>query len=347
MKLTNKRKFILIFIITLSLLQISECSQAKFIKRTRIIMDTVVTIIADASSEIVEEAFEEMEKIDLLMNAFNPNSEVALLNQKGEMEVSLETKEIIQRAIEFSKITEGAFDITCGPVCNLWRRAGKEDKIPTREQLSSALSLVDYRSIVTEGNKVRFSQKGMQITLGGIAKGYAVDKAMQVLRRQGVTQALVNAGGDMYCLGEGPKEQAVREKLQQFFLFFLDKDPKEKKWGIGIQDPRDKDKIIGMIKVKDKGVATSGDYRRYVTIQGKRFSHIVNPATGLTVQNVPMSVTIIAPDATTADALATGVFVLGPEMGIKLINKLPGVEGMIVSEGERITYSQGWSRYQN
>jgi len=345
MKLINKRKFILVFIISLSLLQISGYSQAKFIKRTQITMDTVVTIIADASPQLIEEAFNEIKRIDLLMNVFNPNSEVALLNQRGETKVSPETKEVIQRAIEFSKITKGAFDITCYPICNLWKKAEKQDKIPTKKQLSYTVSLVGYHSIVIQGNRVKFSQKGMQITLGGIAKGYAVDKAIQVLKKQGVTQALVNAGGDMYCLGEGPKEQTVREKIQQFFLFLFGKGLKEKKWEIGIQDPRNKDKIIGIIKVKDKGVATSGDYQRYVTIQGKRFSHIVNPATGLTVQDVPMSVTIIAPDATTADALATGVFVLGPEMGIKLINRLSGVEGMIVSEGERITYSQGWSRY--
>ena len=148
----------------------------------------------------------------------------------------------------------------------------------------------------------------------------------------------------MYCLGEGLKDESLREKIQQFFF---GRKSKERKWEVGIQDPRKRNKIIGVIKVKDKGVATSGDYQRYVKIQGKRFSHIVNPATGLTVQNNPMSVTIIASDATTADALATGVFVLGSKRGMELINKLSGVEGMIVSEGEKITCSKGWSRYQN
>jgi len=344
MRLINKEKnFIPIFLVTLSFLQISGCSQAKFIKQTRLIMNTIVTIEADAPVRVVEEAFNEMRRIDSLMNEFDPESEVSLLNQKGEIEVSPETKEVIQRAIEFSEITEGTFDITCRPICNLWRKAGEEDKIPTEKELSGALSLAGYRGIIINGNRVKFSQKGMQITLGGIAKGYAVDKAIQVLRKRGVTQALVNAGGDMYCLGERPKKQTLREKIQQFFF---SRGSKEEKWKIGIQDPRN-NKIIGIIKVKDEGVATSGDYEKYVTIQGKRFSHIVNPATGLTVQDVPMSVTIIAPDATTADALATGVFVLGPKRGMKLINKLSGVEGMIMSEGEKIICSKGWSRYKN
>lgn len=345
MKLISKnKKFILTLLIALSFLQVSGCSQAKFIKRTQIIMGTFVTIIADASPQAVKEAFNEIKRVDLLMSRFNPDSEVSLLNRRGEAKVSPETREVIQRAIEFSKITNGAFDITCGPICNLWQKAGKEDKMPTKNELSYVVSLVGYHNIIINGNRIKFSKKGMQITLGGIAKGYAVDKAIQVLREEGVTRALVNAGGDMYCLGEGLKDESLREKIQQFFF---GRKSKERKWEIGIQDPRKRNKIIGVIKVKDKGVATSGDYQRYVRIQGKRFSHIVNPATGLTVQNNPMSVTIIASDATTADALATGVFVLGSKRGVELINKLSGVEGMIVSEGEKITCSKGWSRYQN
>ena len=123
--------------------------------------------------------------------------------------------------------------------------------------------------------------------------------------------------------------------------------PEGKKWSIGIQHPRNQNELFSVIKLRDKGVATSGDYRRYYTIEGKRYSHIINPKTGETVQDVPMSVTIVAADATTADALATGVFVLGATKGIELINTLPGVEGMVISEGMEVKISQGWGQFQN
>jgi len=185
---------------------------------------------------------------------------------------------------------------------------------------------VGYEKLVLEGNWVRFKEKGMQIDLGGIAKGYAVDKAIEVLKKNGVRQALVNAGGDLYALG---------------------KTSQGEKWGIGIQHPRQEGNIFAVIKVKDGAVATSGDYQRYFMLEGKRFAHIVNPMTGWTVQDVPMSVTIIAPDAVSADALATGVFVLGPEEGMKLIEGLGGIEGMIVSEEMKIVTSSGWGGFQN
>jgi len=164
----------------------------------------------------------------------------------------------------------------------------------------------------------------MQIDLGGIAKGYAVDKAVEALKKNGIKRALVNAGGDLYALGTNRQGE---------------------EWQIGIQDPREKDKIVDIIRVEDKGVATSGDYIRYFTLEGRRFSHIVDPRTGLTVQDVPMSVTIVGPEATSTDALATGVFVLGPEEGMKLINSLPEVEGMIISEGMKKITSRGWDQF--
>ncbi len=137
--------------------------------------------------------------------------------------------------------------------------------------------------------------------------------------------ALVNAGGDLFALG---------------------KRGLWKRWDVGIQHPRDEEKILTTIEVSNRGIATSGDYRRYFTLEGQRFSHIVDPRTGETVQDVPMSVTVVAPDATTADALATGIFVLGPKEGMRLIEGFPGIEGLIVSEGMRMDSSTGWSKFQ-
>lgn len=297
----------------------------KPLKQTEMIMGTLVEItVIPANEKAIREAFEALKKVDALMSTYKEDSEISILNREGKAQVSEETLEVIEDAIKFSNLTDGAFDITCRPLINLWKKAKKEEKVPTEEEMEEAISLVGYQRIILEGNQIRLEKEGMQIDLGGIAKGYAVDKAIEALKKNSIKRALVNAGGDLYALGT---------------------DPQGEKWQIGVQDPREEDKIIDIIKVKDKAVATSGDYRRYFTLEGKRFSHIVNPKTGLTVQDVPMSVTIIGPDATTTDALSTGVFVLGPEEGMKLIESLPEVEGMIISEGMNKLTSEGWEEF--
>jgi len=297
----------------------------KPLKQTEMIMGTLVEItVIPGNEKAIREAFEALRKVDALMSTYKEDSEISILNREGKAQVSEETLEVIEDAIKFSNLTDGAFDITCRPLINLWKRAKKEEKVPTEEEIEEAISLVDYQRIILEANQIRLEKKGMQIDLGGIAKGYAVDKAIEALKKNGVKRALVNAGGDLYALGT---------------------DRQGEKWQIGVQDPREENKIIDIIKVKDKAVATSGDYRRYFSLEGKRFSHIVNPKTGLTVQDVPMSVTIIGPDATTTDALSTGVFVLGPEEGMKLIESLPEVEGMIISEGMKKLTSEGWEKF--
>ena len=300
--------------------------KARPLKRTEMIMGTVVEItVIPPNQEAIEEAFDAIKQVDQLMSTYKPESEVSILNRQGQNHVSLQTSRIIQEAIKFSEVTNGAFDITCRPLINLWKRAKKEEKIPTLKEIEEARSLVSYKKIILQGDLVKFQEPGMQIDLGGIAKGWAVDKAIQALKRRGVRAALVNAGGDLFALG---------------------KRGLWKKWDVGIQNPRDEEKILSTIEVSNRGVATSGDYRRYFTLEGRRFSHIVDPRTGETVEDVPMSVTVVAPDATTADALATGIFVLGPEKGMRLIESLPGIEGLIVSEGMRMDTSSGWSKFQ-
>jgi len=300
--------------------------KARPLKRTEMIMGTVVEItVIPPNQEAIEEAFDAIKEVDQLMSTYKPESEVSILNRQGQNHVSLQTSRIIQEAIKFSEVTNGAFDITCRPLVNLWKRAKKEEKIPTLKEIEEARSLVSYKKIILQGDLVKFQEPGMQIDLGGIAKGWAVDKAIQALKKRGVRAALVNAGGDLFALG---------------------KRGLWKKWDVGIQNPRDEEKILTTIEVSHRGVATSGDYRRYFTLEGRRFSHIVDPRTGETVEDVPMSVTVVAPDATTADALATGIFVLGPEEGMRLIESLPEIEGLIVSEGMRMDTSSGWSKFQ-
>ena len=290
----NRTKLIVVICLILAVLigrYTMQRLKTKSFKRTEMIMGTLVEItVLPANEKAVKEAFNEMRRIDALMDIYRENSEASILNREGEARVSKETLEVIKKSIEFSRLTRGAFDITCGPLVNLWKEAKKNKEIPTAEEIKETISLVGYKKLILEGSWVRFKEKGMQIDLGGIAKGYAVDKAIEVLKKNGIKQALVNAGGDLYALGKASQGE---------------------KWQIGIQHPRQEGKILTIIKVKDEAVATSGDYQRYFMLKGKRFAHIVNPMTGWTVQDVPMSVTIIAPDAASADALATGVFVLG------------------------------------
>jgi len=317
------RNFCYFFVVVLSLLILSEAGSSKYITQTRILMGTYVTIICDGSREDINGAFSVIKKVENLMSDQLPGSEIYLLNQKGEGEVSNWTAEVIKKAVEFSQITGGAFDISVGPLVDLWRNAELRGRVPFSKELERARSLVGYRNIAVENGRVKLKNEGMRLDLGGIAKGYAVDKAIGVLKRRGVKNALVNAGGDLFCLGEGPHG----------------------KWRVGIQHPREEGKIVGIIKISNKAVATSGDYRRYYVIEGRRYGHIINPFTGWTIQGNPMSVTIIAPDTTTADALATGIFVLGPDKGMKIINELPDVEAMIIGEGMSIFTSPGWRNY--
>ncbi|MDI6703728.1 MAG: FAD:protein FMN transferase [bacterium] len=302
------------------------CTRNVTIKRTEFIMGTWVdvTVVAPnkkVGEEVVESAFHEFKRIESLMSNYKATSEISRLNRIGSARVSKETLEVINKAIAFSIQSRGAFDITCKPLLDLWREARFRKRIPTKDEIKEKLALVGYENLDIEGNKVTFKIKGMGVDLGGIAKGYAVDKAIKILKEKGIKQALVNAGGDIYVLGRAPKRE---------------------KWRIGIQHPRKEKGILEVIKIRDRAIATSGDYERYFTLGGKRYSHIVNPKTGYTVASVPMSVTIIASDCTEADALATTCFVLGDKEGIELIDSLLGVEGMIVSEGMKVFTSKGW-----
>ena len=318
---------VLAVLFSLTLIQRSGISlpdQRPF-RQTKAMMGTLVEItVIPAHEQAIQEAFAAIKRVNNLMSIHREDSEISILNKEGQALLSPSTLEVIRKALKFSELTGGSFDITCKPLMNLWRRARKEKRIPSEEEIKEALSLVGWEKIILKENQVSLKKKGMQIDLGGIAKGYAVDRAIEALRKKGIRQALVNIGGDIYALGDGPRGEG---------------------WLVGIQDPRKMGEILEIIKIKDQAVATSGDYRKYFTLEGRRFSHIVDPDTGLTVQDVPISVTIIGPDAITTDALTTGIFVLGPEEGMKLIESLPGIEGMIISEGMKESISSGWEQF--
>lgn len=293
------------------------------VKKSCVSLGTIVEItVADKDKprktidNAIEKAFREIKRTEDTFSRFKSHSEISRINSFAQQEptrVTPETIELIEKSIEFSQLTDGAFDITVRPLIEAW---GIEDRnrkyVPEAIQLKRALEKVGYQNIriIKEKQSVFLTRPGMSLDLGGIAKGYAVDKAIQSLREEGIKNALVNAGGDIYALGE----RSMRQK-----------------WQIALQHPRKRNASLTVIELKDAACATSGDYQRYIKVADSRFSHIVNPKTGQPCSDLPASVTVLSKDCLTADALATAIFVLGPEKGIDLINRLEGIEAVIVS----------------
>lgn len=295
---------------------------------TRLLLGTYVTIEIEKTprcQEACKQAFDTIEEMENLFNRFNPNSEISLLNYNGKATVSQTTKQLLQKAIHISQVTQGAFDITCKPVIDLYNKCAKRNTSPSQKEIEEILAVVGWQKIRLQKNCVTL-KKGTEIDTGGIAKGFIADKAMDVLKKHGVKNALVNTGGDITCAG---------------------RNPEGKKWSIGIRNPKNKHKIICVLNITNNAVATSGDYERYLKIKKNKFSHIINPLTGKTVQDFPVSVTIIAPDCATADGLATGCFVLGHQKAIRLLNTLQNVEGLIIDKDMNIYRTSGFRKFEN
>ena len=291
------------------------------VERTKILMDTLVRIEAfdkngEKAQEALEAAFSEIERLSSIFSHHMPESEVSGLNRSaGERprSVSEELYTVLQRSIHFSKSMGGAFDVTVGVVSQLWDFTGEEPRVPRRHVLEEKLRSVDYGQIVVEdGPRVGLRDSTMAVDLGGVAKGYAVDRAVAVLKEKGITRAIVEAGGDIGLLGSKPKGQP---------------------WHIGVQHPRDIQSLVAVIKVDSGSVATSGDYERFFVQDGQRYHHILDPKTGWPSRSC-ISVTVLSQQAMDADILATGVFVLGPEKGLTFIEDLEGIEGLIFYEKE-------------
>jgi thiamine biosynthesis lipoprotein len=250
----------------------------------------------------IHAAFDEVHRIHGLMNVHQQSSEVGILNREGHYEgVSDDTRHVIQRANSFSELMEGAFDITILPLLELWEENVSKSKVPTEAEIIERLELVNYRNILIQDKNVSFRKPGMGITLAGVAKGYAVDKAIEALVQCNIRHALVNAGGDIRVIGG--KGQNIP-------------------WRIAIRDPRDKTRIVTAVELYGQAIATSGTYQR-------SFDDIINPKVGRPTQGV-LSSTVIANTAMDADVLATCMFILEAEKGIELTGKLDGVKAFVI-----------------
>ncbi len=308
----------IITIFTLLFLIFSSC-QKKNYQETRFLMNTFVQIKIygepeEKAKNAAELAFQEIEILDRILNCHNPKSRVSELNRKKTAKSYKILDEILKESIEYSKLTDGAFDITIYPLMQLWNFENNNVP-PDKSKIKRILRSVNYRFVKVHKNKI-YLIGNSQIDLGGIAKGYVVDSAIDVLKACNIKNALINAGGDIRVIGN-------------------------KTWKIGVQHPRkEKGNVMAVLEIKDKAIVTSGDYEKYFEYQGKRYHHILDPKTGYPSEKC-IGVTIIANDTTFADALATGVFVLGPEKGMELIEKLNDVECIIVDSDDKVHLSSG------
>jgi thiamine biosynthesis lipoprotein len=284
--------------------------QKPLYQETQFIMGTFVEVKSpDARASAI--VFDEFKKLEAIFNLFDRGSELSRLNDTQKAVVSEPLFDIIQQAQGFYRLTDGAFDITVGPASVLWKKAIASKILPGPDAVAQALSLAgsDFIYLDAKTREVALLKSGMRIDLGGIAKGFALDRAVRKLKDAQIDSALINAGGNIYCLGTNHRAP----------------------WRVGVQDPFREGKVLDELVLADRAVATAGDYQQYVEINGRRYSHIVDPKTGYPAQSGIVSATIIADDATASDALSTACVVLGLEKSRKLLSRFPEMKAILVA----------------
>jgi FAD:protein FMN transferase len=303
---------------------------AEIVERSRVSMGSEVHLTAWTADErgataAFEAVFDEFDRLDALMSVWKEGSEVERLNRAaGEMPVPVgaEMREVLRMARQASEWTEGKFDVTFGALSGLWKFDHDLDgNIPARADVLARLPLIDYQELdVDEVKGTAFlRQKGMRAHLGGIGKGYAVDRGAAIMRRRGINDFMIQSGGDLYVAGRRG----------------------DRPWRAGIQDPRGPaGSIFAAMDLTDSAFSTSGDYERSFIKDGRRYHHIIDPDLGEPAAG-SRSVTIVTQRAVVADGLSTGVFILGPEKGMAIIERLQGVEGVIVTSSNNLLVSSG------
>ena len=316
----NKRfsKFLVLSILIVFLL--SGCNtkysqNPKLIKEVQFVLGTtgqiqVYSESEETGQESISKTFNRIRDIENKMSTSIEGSDVYRLNENKNSEyinIDEETIYVINKGLEYYYVTSGAFNINIGALINLWGIGKETARIPSEQEITDALQHIDIDTMAIKNNSVMLEDPLSQIELGGIAKGYAVDEATRMLREEGINNALVNLGGDIYALG---------------------KRYDGKPWTVGIQDPEQSSKLIASLPLTDQSIVTSGDYERYFMEDGVRYHHIIDPETGYPVRNELRSVTIISDLAIDGDVLSTAVFILGLEKGLELIESLDGVEAV-------------------
>lgn len=317
--------FMLLFFIVSTL----SCAPSKHTyTRSQLLMGTIVeiTVVANdgaTADRAMTASFKEIRRLEEIMSTYIPSSDISRVNAAAGLHPVRVHKDLVlavNRALKFAELSGGAFNIAIGPAIDLWNVTGS-DEIPSRAKLEAIRPLIDYKNIDVDeaAGTIFLKKKGMRINLGGIGKGIAADYAYNVLKGYGIRSGIIAVAGDLKTFGRR-----------------ADGDP----WNIGIKHPRKKEDIIAKVHLTDKAVSTAGDYERFFMKNGIRYHHILSPETLQPARGF-QSVSVIARDSTTADALSTAVFAMGPEKGLRLLGSLPEVEGIIVREGGRMEMSSG------
>ncbi|MGN6181759.1 MAG: FAD:protein FMN transferase [Mucilaginibacter sp.] len=285
---------------------------------------SVVAADEQWANERIDAGIAEIQRIERLLTTFADDSETNRVNANAgvaPVEVSRETFELIARSVRISDLTQGAFDITYGSIDKrLWNFDQQMTALPDRETAKLMVRLINYKNIIlnNEACTVFLKEKGMRIGFGGIGKGYAAERARQVMMAQGVESGVVNASGDLCTWG-----------LQ----------PDGSQWTIAITDPNNKSHVFSYMNISNMAVATSGNYEKFVMIGGKKYSHTINPRTGLPVTGIK-SVTIITTNAEIADAMATPVTIMGINAGLDMINQMKNIEAIIIDDDNKLYTSK-------
>ncbi len=306
-------------------------------KKVLLLMGTRFELVAVSRDEqkaweAIEAGIKEIERIEALISEWQPTSQTSAINRNAGIKpvvVDQELFDLISRSNRISAMTGGAFDISFASVDKLWKFDGSMKSLPSAEQVAASVSKINYKNIILNPNEhsVFLKEPGMKIGFGAIGKGYAANRARDIMREMGIAGGVVNAAGDLVTWG---------------------KQADGSSWYVGVADPADKEKVFSWLTADNTSVVTSGNYEKFAEINGKRYSHIIDPRTGYPASGLK-SVTIVCPNAELADALATAVAVLGKEEGLYLINQLKGVECLLITEGDEIVTSDNMKLhyYQN
>lgn len=316
------RKLVYLFLLWTPLIQAQEIFKKPFFLMG---CDFEITVVAQNQSE-ANRAFDlaesEIIRIENLISSWKSNSQTSSINQNSGLKpvkVDAELIQLIQRSLAISKLTDGAFDISYAAMDRIWQFDGSMNRLPSKTEIEASVRKVGYQNIDInlEENTVFLKEKGMRIGFGGIGKGYAADRAKSILQEKGFDSGIINASGDMIVWGLMPNGNP---------------------WKVAITNPLAKEKAFALLAVNNQAIVTSGDYEKYVEIEGERYSHIIDPRNGMPTKGI-ISVTVLAPQAELADALATSVFVMGSQTGLDRINQLPQVECIIVQTDGSILQS--------
>ena len=299
------------------------------VSSTRTQMGTLVTVTVihpdgRVARELVETAFGEMARLEGILSRHLPGTALARLNREGILhDAPHELLHLLNESRRYSELTDGAFDSTVGPLLHLYEASARaEGRAPEPSEIEAALALVDYREVRASGSTLSLGRPGMAVTLDGIAKGYIVDRAAEALVGGGAEGVMVEAGGDVATVGAAGGAEG---------------------WRLAVQDPRDVGGVLGVVRLRNEGVATSGDYMQAFTAD-LSLHHIIDPRTGRSPE-LTSGVTVVAPNAMEADALSTSVFILGPVVGMELLDGLEGREGLLVTKKRETHTTDGFARY--